>query len=994
MHQIINCFINSTGIRVVLLLLFPAFLYAQHTPSVPATKSAFTENKGQLRNQTNVLFYYDAPGMRICIRKDGLSYSFIKRLNSREYSKGHPDSILISQVSMQLMNVNINTALVKKIHQRKATSNYFLEHCPKGILNVGAYDTVLVPNIYHGIDWQIYTSAKGIKYDFILHPGADPRLIQMQFFGIDSLSTSNYGQELHLHSPMGKIIEGHLKSFNTLTKEIIPSSYQLNGKTVSYTITVPQGATVTIDPPLLWSTYFGGIGLDEACNMALGPENSFMIDGTTLSLNLPTVNPGSGAFFAPTLVGPNTDVYLCKFDSARQLVWSTYFGSSGNENPWGGLCIDSAGHIYVVGNASTTDLPRINTGGGMYFQNVQNGFWDLFIATFTENGVLFRNTFYGGNFVDTPIETVLDGQGHLYITGTTQSTDFPPFNPGGGAYYQSLIGGNEDLFLLKLDTSGVRLWSTFIGGPNNDGLMDMCTDKHGNIFLSATTSSPALQFPLFDPGGFSYFYTGPNASNLILMKFGPQSNLMWSTGLGPASALFGLSMETGPQGQLYVAGTCWADDLVAVDPGNGAWVQSPPANLTGSTPMIMMFDTSLALKWLTVIHASNALGGFNSVQVDTSGNVYAVGSTSALSEQILNPGNNSFFQSTNAGGIDMFVMRFSPTHVRQWSTFIGGDLDEGYGVGYNHMLNSSLIDQNQHLLLFNMTKSTNMPLKNRGNGAYIDSTSNGDFDAMLMEFGTACETPNAPTSIPFNGSQSLCMGDTLILSCSLVSGTTQYTWTATQGVSIFNPSTTHTQFVIVDSAGTVCVSTANGCGLGGMTCITLTPYSPSGIIPFVDTTVCPGDSLMINLLSTASAHWTPSIFLNDSTTASPVAVPYNNVSYNIEMSDVHGCISNDSIQIYVNDTCNIQVGDCSFIFGPNPAAGFISLSAMCNSDSLSHIRLRLFNVLGQIVYENIDLINGTNTLDHFELADAMYLYVISDEKKIIKSGKILNVKVN
>lgn len=977
---------------VLIAFLISFSLSAQQFPS-SGNRAGFTENKGQLRNQPNVLFYYDADGMRICIRKDGISYSFFKKNEERAVNKMKPVEFTISQVSMQLQGVEIFPSSVRKIHPRKASSNYFLENCPHGILNVCSYDTLLIKNIYDGIDWKIYLNGKGIKYDFILSPGADPKLIQMQFFGIDSLDLSSNGLQLNLHSPMGEIHEGTLKSFNTITNENIPCAYNLLDNKLGFSVNIPEGTPITIDPPLLWSTYFGGNDIEVTYDMALGPQNSLMIDGVTMSINLPTVDPGVGELYSPTIVGVGTDVFICKYDSARQLVWSTYMGSSGNENAVGGLCIDSAGHIYLVGTASTTDLPLINTGNGMYFQSALNGFWwDLFLATFDANGILFRSTFYGGTHIDSPYASVLDGLGNLYITGVTESIDFPTYDPG-GAYFQNLNDGIRDLFILKLDTSGVRKWSTYFGGNGNDEVRDICADLNNNIFLCAGTPSPNIQFPVFNPGGAAYYYPGPNESNMVLMKFNSSDSLVWSTPIGPVvGAIHGDRIKVDRYGQLYVVGACWSNTFPSVDPGGGAWMQSPPSNLSAAVPFIIMFDSSLAMKWSTVIYSALGFSDFTCIDIDTGQNIYLTGNSRAPAQQVLNPGGNSFFQPNNAGlGLDdLIIARFSPSHVRQWLTFFGGSDKEGYGTGGDEYYSVALVDQYQHLLVMNMTKSTDMPLKNRGGSAYMDSTANGNYDVMLMEFGNACEIPNPPAAIT-SSSPTLCVGDTIALSASVVSGTTLYNWSTTQGISILSPSITQNQSVIVDSSGTVCVSTGNACGSIGSTCLNLNPNYPAGIIPFSDTTVCPQDSVRITLSYVNSAIWTPATFLTDSTGSASVSIPFSNVTYQIEMTDVNGCKSNDSIRIFVNDTCNEIIVDCNFDFYPNPAPGYISFLTACNTDTLKHITLRLYDVLGQIVYENINISNGNNDLNHFELADAMYMYVISDEKKIIRSGKILNV---
>lgn len=955
--------------------------------------NAFVQNKGQLRHQSNVLYYFISNNLKVSITNKGLSYSFIKIKGNKEKVRDSSATISVSQIDMNLVDAIISSENIEQLHPRKNTSNFFFENCPKGITNVGSYDTILIRNIYEGIDWRIYLNGKGVKYDFLLQPGADAQRIRMRFPGADSIRISNDRIELQLYSALGEMRETNLTAFVTNNLQLLECKYRLKGTELSYEINIPQGVSVTIDPPLLWSTYFGGNDVDWVNKMCVDSENNLFITGLTWSNNIPVVNPATGVIFQGSLINAY-DIFLTKYDSARQLVWSTYLGSSGYDDPRGGLCIDGSDHIYLVGLSGNTDFPLINTGGGMYFQGaVTGGFWDVLIATFDNNGFLFRSTFYGGNDIDEPRAAVLDGLGNLYITGEVQSSNFPTFNPGNGAFYQPSIGSssNWDVFLLKFDTCGVRKWATFMGGSNPDIPGDIAVNSSGEIFVCAGTNSPTTLFPLANPGGNAYYYSGPASSVGVLIKFGLNNNLIWSTTIGPvSSAVYFSKIKLDKWNRLYVVGTSWATDCPVVDPAGGAFVQAYPNSISACVPIILEFNDSLEMEWSTPLLGSG-VGGFYSVDIDTNGNVFAVGTQDSYTEQVVNPGGGSFFQQYNAGAYDVFIAKFFPSHARQWVTFFGGSNDEEYGA--NSFMNNVLIDKNQHMLFMGTTRSTNLPLKNRGNGAYIDSTFNGgNSDAFILEFGSACETPNAPTSLT-SSSSAICVGDTVTLTAAIVTASTQYIWTISPGINFINQGNTNTQSVAVNNSGNVCVNVSNGCGSSSATCINLSPNIPSGTIPFSDTTVCPGDTVRINLLLASDAIWLPGTYLSDSSSANTVSIPFENIIYHIIITDNNGCITNDSLMVIVRDSCIIP-SNCNWGLFPNPAPGFVNFFSDCPLDSLSNLKLRLYDVLGQIVYENLNLASGANDLNHFELANAMYFYVICDEKEILKSGKILNMVVH
>src|SRR4029077_10200044 len=139
------------------------------------------------------------------------------------------------------------------------------------------------------------------------------------------------------------------------------------------------------------------------------------------------------------------------------------------------LVADASGNLFLACTTGSGDLPTKNPGGGAYFQAALSGGgdFDLALSKFSPAGVLLWSTYYGGSLDDQPRSVDIDASGNFWVTGYTTSTDFPTFNPGGGAYYQGTYGGPSgftygDAFVLKFDNNGTQLWATYYGGSDQD----------------------------------------------------------------------------------------------------------------------------------------------------------------------------------------------------------------------------------------------------------------------------------------------------------------------------------------------------------------------------------------------------------------------------------------------------------------------------------------------------------------------------------------------
>lgn len=328
-----------------------------------------------------------------------------------------------------------------------------------------------------------------------------------------------------------------------------------------------------------------------------------------------------------------------------------------------------------------TPLGKVEEGAPLVYQNgkqlkakwvVKNDILSFEIENYNTNAELIIDpltrlwgTYYGGVVDDFGNSCITDASGNVYLTGLTGSSSATAIATSGS--HQTIIGGaGNDAFLVKFNSSGVRLWGTYYGSTASDVAFSCATDALGNVYISGQTNSSATS-AISTAGSHQVFIGGNGLLDAFLVKFNSSGVRQWGTYYGGIGDDIGYSCATDASGNVYLAGqtTTTLGTIISTAGSH----QSSFAGVGTTDAFLVKFNSFGVRLWGTYYGGLGDDRGF-SCCTDATGNVYLTGlSFSGLGTSIASAGSH---QSMFGGFADAFLVKFNANGVRQWGTYYGG----------------------------------------------------------------------------------------------------------------------------------------------------------------------------------------------------------------------------------------------------------------------------------------------------------------------------------
>lgn len=666
---------------------------------------SFEENHGQVDSQVKFLAHagkgtmYFTPGEAVLAL----------------YSRDPQHQPAISVLRLKWIGANPQPQMVAE-HPLPGRVNYLVGRDPaRWHTGVPTFAQVRYRDVFPGADAIFYAKDGEFEYDLVLAPGADPEKIGFALEGAKSMRLAENG-DLVLKLENAEVRQRRPQVYQEIngTRHLLPAHYVIHGdNSVSYEVAgLNRKLPLVIDPRLSYSTFIGSNTLDTVESVAVDQFGNAYLTGSTV-FGFPTKNPAQGNQLGPdafvtklsanggsliysTILGGSSSdsgiaIAVDRFGSAyvggdtsstdfpttpgafqsppsdqnngfvtklnpsgSSFAYSLLLGG-GDQDTVRALALDSQHRVYVTGFTCSTNFPVKNAFQPVTnSQNCADGGGDAFVTRLNSTGTaLDYSTYLDGTFESIGNGIAVDSGFHAYVTGATESSDFPT-TPG--AFQRTLKAQvipefphdiqQSNAFVTKFSADGKSLvYSTFLGGTADDVAAAIALDPDGRAVVTGNASSP--DFPV-TAGAFQKTIHGANDVFVTKLQL-TGSGLFYSTFLGGNASDGASSIAVDSLGRAYVVGGTSSTDFPVLNPIQAHLGGAQDAFVTklSATGNSLFFSTYLGGTDIDVA---------NSIRLDSLGNAFIGGATDSANF----PTTPGAFSRTKKQGTDGWVAKITP----------------------------------------------------------------------------------------------------------------------------------------------------------------------------------------------------------------------------------------------------------------------------------------------------------------------------------------------
>ena len=903
----------------------------------------FIENKGQVPG-SEIKYYGQQAGANLYCKAGMISFIFTKKykettqisestslatiLNNHSFSKLEAGFSLDGEIrrkskyheaDLTLLYSNLDAPIVASDRQEYYENYYSTNSLDSSINKVRTYKTITYRNIYPQIDMVLHAKEGGMKYEFVVYPGGNVNDIKIQWSGLDNIDVKNDGGISYVFAS-SRIEESKPVSFQE--KKIVETDFVKHSNVIGFKLNkYDKTKILLIDPTLVWSTYFGGSGLDYSNAITTDDSGNVYITGYTASRSGIVTKNAYQTYFVNDSDADDFCGFISKFNSKGEKIWATYYGG----NDWtipNGICADGSCNVYITG--TTTSTTGIATSGA--FKTKPNS--RTFLAKFNSSGLRQWGTYYGGystssgSAVDDSLAigdaVAADDSNNVYLTGTI-------------AWFIGFAKKDSAAFIAKFDKYGNFQWKREFGTRIAFSGNAVATDGIGNVFITGTTTetsniATAGAYQTSYGGGFRVppqsrvgnlfggFQSG-GGGDAFLAKFNSTGKLQWSTYFGGSGNENSSGIATDRFGNVYISGNTGSYSGIAT---NGAYQFTSQ----GDDAYLAKFNENGDIIWATYYGGDFYTEGY-SVATDGSGNIYMVGATTCPS----GIATSDAYQSHIKGGESSFLVQFNNAGVRQWASYFGGNSNDGaFGVATDQFGNIYITGQTSDTSDM-ATSGASQTYFGGGTGdAYLTKFYNklvvndAGIDSIIGPKGSYCKN-GLPVTIKLKN-----YGHNEIDSVKIILSVNRKIYPVYQWIGKLKPDSSVNlnigTIVFPSDTDTLKIWTYNpNGGLDSFpgndtakTVINSYPLPNANAGP--DTTLCYDESYTMQGSGGVTYFWRPATYLSSSTNPNAQAVLPNTENYVLLVTNAYGCKDSSSVLLKVRPKLHVKIAsDAQVCYG-------------------------------------------------------------------------------
>jgi len=801
----------------------------------------FVAEKGQFKTFDNLLFQWHGKKLHAFLLPDRVVFitqevEYVKNEKSVA-AQEHGDDNLAKKLSavtrarrFDLVFVHSNPDVIATGEEvQDFTVDYYLGHCPQGILNTPSYKKIRYNNLFPDVDLVFTLEADRLKYEFQVKSGGDPSKINYRWEGVNNL---HLNENKEIQFSVGSFDFTDMAPVSFCEGKEIGTKYILEGNDIRFAVSgYNQSETLVIDPALYWASSLQYNGYGSWGALVTNTAGEYYVvdwewDPGSADVSSYLASAGSSTLYSSDVAA--NDIIISKFSKTGSLTWACRYGGTGDDDVNGGVALDDNNNLFIAGisskefSAPTGDFPLQTWAGALNMPwngtcTGNRGYLLKFLANNTRQWATYLDN--GTNLEVFDIACGLNND--IYLAGKSggslSCTGIPI--PTGSGYLGNFTSNSASHnFILRFNSSGALSWSTWCPGTTNSTgrISDIAVDKtNGDVFLAGddlwsagyTFSAALISSAITYMGQDDMFYMKFNTSNNPVPAYG-----RYIGGAGFDKINIGAAngdIELDASGSLYVCGHTYSANFPLVNPGTCAYYDGIINDGSGISANVASTQDGYLFK----VNASGALsystffGGtgytaMKQLKKDSHGNLWVCGNqTTAGLGTVSHAG--YFNQAITGASSNILLAQLGANDNMEWLSYYGF-------AGYSEYNGFDMIEPASDSAYLYLTGNFNVTANTGGGYQYVSGASCS---------GAAQFRHKLSPLVTISGTTSLCSGLTTTWTGSYAGGV----WTSSNtGIFTVNSSSGLVTGVAAGTATITYTVTISSCVFTATGSITIT----------------------------------------------------------------------------------------------------------------------------------------------------------------------------